>query len=52
MIERPVSVWTVKGKSKHAKFAVEFSAKALNAMEDYFDIPYALDKLDLVAIPE
>eukprot|EP01102_Stenamoeba_stenopodia_P021921 TRINITY_DN8960_c0_g1_i1.p1 TRINITY_DN8960_c0_g1~~TRINITY_DN8960_c0_g1_i1.p1 ORF type:complete len:824 (-),score=199.95 TRINITY_DN8960_c0_g1_i1:120-2591(-) len=50
--QRPVSVWTVKGKSNFAKFAVDFTVKAVNAMEDYFDIPYALDKLDLVAIPD
>lgn len=40
------------GYAKKGRFALESAVKFLRAYEDYYSIPYPLDKLDLIALPE
>ena len=47
-----VRVFTTQGKSHQAKFALEVAIKAIEFYNDYFDIPYPLPVLDLIAIPD
>ena len=47
-----VSVWTTAGKEEQGRFALETSAKLLSFFNDYFGIPYPLEKLDHIAIPD
>ncbi len=47
-----VRVFTTKGKTHQAKFALDVAIKSLEFYNEYFDIPYPLDTLDLIAIPD
>ncbi|MFA6386156.1 MAG: M1 family metallopeptidase [Candidatus Paceibacterota bacterium] len=47
-----VRVFTTTGKKHQAKFALEVAIKSLEFFEEYFDIPYPLPTLDLIAIPD
>ena len=47
-----VRVFTTEGKSHQAKFALEVAIKSLEFYNEYFDIPYPLPTLDLIAIPD
>ena len=47
-----IRVVTTRGKSKRGKYAMEIASKLLAAYEDYFDKPYPLPKLDLIALPD
>ncbi len=47
-----VRVVTVPGKSHQAKFALDITVKCLEFYEEYFDIPYPLNTLDMIAIPD
>lgn len=47
-----IRVHTTPGKKAQGKFALEFTKKALDYLENYFDIPYPLPVLDLIAIPD
>ncbi len=47
-----VRVFTTAGKKHQAKFALEVAIKSLEFYNNYFDIPYPLPTLDLVAIPD
>uniref|UniRef100_A0A0E0M0C7 Aminopeptidase n=1 Tax=Oryza punctata TaxID=4537 RepID=A0A0E0M0C7_ORYPU len=47
-----VRVYTQVGKSSQGKFALDVGVKSLNFYKDYFDTPYPLPKLDMVAIPD
>ncbi len=47
-----VRVSAVKGKGHQGKFALDCSVKFLEFYEKYFDIPYPLPSLDLIAIPD
>ncbi len=47
-----VRVWATAGKESQGEFAVETSVKLLSYFNDYFGIPYPLEKLDHVAIPD
>ncbi len=47
-----VRVFTTAGKKHQAKFALETAARALDFYEQYFNIPYPLPVLDLIAIPD
>ncbi len=47
-----VRVFTTKGKKHQAKFALEVAIKSLEFYNKYFDIPYPLPVLDLIAIPD
>lgn len=37
---------------KHTEFALETAVKCLEYYEDYFGIPYPLDKCDMIALPD
>lgn len=47
-----VQVYTPPGKSSSGLFALNCAAKALDAYDDFFGVPYPLPKLDMVAVPE
>jgi len=47
-----VRVFTTPGKKEQAQFALEAAAKVLDYYDDYFDIPYPLPILDLIAVPD
>ncbi|MDO8573580.1 MAG: M1 family metallopeptidase [Candidatus Daviesbacteria bacterium] len=52
-IERKrVRVFTTPGKKKQAEFALDVAIKCLEFYEKYFDIPYPLPVLDMIAIPD
>ncbi|GIW67607.1 MAG: hypothetical protein KatS3mg096_475 [Candidatus Parcubacteria bacterium] len=43
---------TPKEKLEGVRFALENAKKFLNYLEEYFDSPYPLKKLDLIAVPD
>lgn len=47
-----VRVFTTPGKKHQAKFALEVAIKTLEFFNKYFDIPYPLPVLDMLAIPD
>ena len=47
-----VRVWTTAGREEQGHFALEVSVKLLAYFNEYFGIPYPLDKLDHLAIPD
>mgnify|MGYP000881511358 CR=1 FL=1 len=47
-----IRVHTTPGKKQQAKYALEFTKKALDFLEDYFGIPYPMPVLDLIAVPD
>lgn len=47
-----VSVYSVPEKKEHSTYALEAATELLQFYNDFFDIPYPLSKLDLVAIPD
>ena len=47
-----VGVWTTRGKEEQGRFALDTSARMLSFFNDYFGIPYPLEKLDHIAIPD
>lgn len=47
-----VRVFTTPGKKNQAKFALECATKILEFYDKYFDIPYPLPVLDMIAIPD
>ena len=47
-----VGVWTTRGKEEQGRFALDTSVKLLSYFNDYFGIPYPLEKLDHIAIPD
>ncbi len=47
-----VRVHTTPGKKHQAKFALDCAVKTLEFYNKYFDIPYPLNTLDMVAIPD
>ena len=47
-----VRVYTTPGKTHQAKFALETTVKVLDFYEEYFDIDYPLNTLDMIAIPD
>lgn len=48
----PLRLWTVPGKQSLTPFGHEIAVASLAFFEDYYDIPYPGDKLDLLAIPD
>ncbi|MBX9570607.1 MAG: M1 family metallopeptidase [Candidatus Obscuribacterales bacterium] len=48
----PVRVWCVRGKKRLTQFAVNSGVHSLNFFEKYYGVPYAGDKLDLIAVPD
>ncbi|KAK9863355.1 hypothetical protein WJX84_004350, partial [Apatococcus fuscideae] len=49
---RPVSVWGTPGKEESLREALDIAKKVLPAYEGLLKVPFALPKLDLVAIPD
>ncbi len=47
-----IRVAATPGKVKNANFALEHAKKYLKYFEDYSDVKYPLEKLDLIAIPD
>ncbi|GFY97179.1 aminopeptidase M1 [Actinidia rufa] len=47
-----VRVYCPVGKSDKGKFALNVAVKALDLFKKYFSMPYALPKLDMVAVPD
>ena len=47
-----IRVVTTPGKTKNAKFALEHAKKYLEYFENYSEIHYPLEKLDLIAVPD
>jgi puromycin-sensitive aminopeptidase len=47
-----VRVFVTPGKKHQAKFALETAIRCLEFYNEYFDIPYPLPVLDLIAIPD
>ncbi|MEK7113307.1 MAG: M1 family metallopeptidase [Patescibacteria group bacterium] len=47
-----VRIFTTPGKLHQAKFALECAIKTLEFYEEYFDIHYPLNTLDMIAIPD
>ncbi len=47
-----VRVFTTAGKKHQANFALDVAIKSLHFYNQYFDIPYPLPTLDLIAIPD
>ncbi len=49
---RLVRVFTTPNKKHQAKFALDCAVKTLEFYEKYFDIPFPLPVLDMIAIPD
>lgn len=47
-----VSVYTPPGKSHMGAFALDTASRCLDAYDDFFQVPYPLPKLDMIAVPE
>ena len=47
-----IRVFVTPGKKHQAKFALDCAVKILEFYNNYFDIPYPLPILDLIAIPD
>ena len=47
-----VRVWSTRGKEQQGLFALENAASMLDYFNNYFGIPYPLEKLDHIAIPD
>jgi aminopeptidase N len=43
---------TLPGRAPYGGFGLEFGRKALEFCEAYYQIPYALSKMDLIAVPD
>ncbi|TBR22579.1 M1 family peptidase [bacterium] len=47
-----VTVWTRPSEAGQAGFALDAAEHALKSLNAYFDLPYRLPKMDLVAVPD
>ena len=47
-----VRVWGTPGKERQGRFALDLSVKLLDYFNGYFGVPYPLEKLDHIAIPD
>jgi aminopeptidase N len=43
---------TLPGRERYHRFGLEFGRRALQFCEDYYRIPYVLEKMDLIAVPD
>ncbi|XP_050343217.1 aminopeptidase N-like isoform X2 [Nymphalis io] len=51
-VTKPIRIWTRPAFLSKANYALTIVPKLLSFYEDVFGLPYALDKLDLIAIPD
>ncbi len=49
---RELSVITTPGKSEQGKYALDLLKKIIDKYEEYYEIKYPLEKMDLIAIPQ
>jgi puromycin-sensitive aminopeptidase len=47
-----VYIWATRGKEQQGRFALDTAVRLLDYYNDYFGIPYPLEKLDHIAIPD
>ena len=47
-----IRVWATRGKEEQGRFAAENAVGLLNYFNSYFGIPYPLEKLDHIAVPD
>ena len=47
-----MKVWAPVGQEEKGRIALNVTIEALSFYEEFFDEPYTLPKLDLVAIPD
>lgn len=47
-----IKVYTPPGKAESGRFALDCAVRSLDKYDDFFQLPYPLPKLDMVAIPE
>ena len=47
-----VRVWTTAGHAEQGRYALEVSLRLLEYYNEYFGVPYPLEKLDHLAIPD
>jgi aminopeptidase N len=47
-----VSVYATPDNKAHTAFALDCAVKTLEFYNDYFDVPYPLDKCDFIALPD
>ena len=47
----PLRMITPRGKAAQAKYAAEVTGQILEELENYFDVPYPYEKLDVLAVP-
>lgn len=48
----PLRGITTKGKGKQIQYAISQTRSEVEALEDYFQIPYPYRKLDIIAVPD
>jgi alanyl aminopeptidase len=48
----PIRIAALAGRGKEAAWAAQVTPGIVGALEDFFDIPYPYEKLDIVAIPQ
>lgn len=48
----PIKIWTTPGKEEWGRFAMECAKHTLPYFSEWFGIPYALPKMDMVALPD
>lgn len=51
-VTKPIRIWTRPELIAKAKYASTITPRLLEYYENVFGLPYALDKLDLIAIPD
>ncbi|KOB79055.1 Aminopeptidase N-8 [Operophtera brumata] len=51
-VNKTIKVWARPEFISKASYALNITPKLLDYYEDVFGVPYALDKLDLIAIPD
>ena len=47
-----VRVWTTPGRAEQGRYALDVAVRLLPYYNDYFGIPYPLEKLDHLAVPD
>ena len=47
-----VRIWTTRGKEEQGRFALQTAVDLLDYFNTYFGIPYPLEKLDHIALPD